>query len=256
MVQHDFGAYLAEERNNSGYTLRKLAALVNLSPSTISRWENNHVVPLRSEVEKVDKALELQGRLVSVWEFAKAEGLPQWMHSVSRLEEAAESVELVSPHLVPGLLQSPSYARAVFEDGLMGSGPNDIDRLVELRCSRYEQLRKLNDPRIVAVLPAAALTCVSEPVRKEQVERLLSVAEAGRVRIYLVPEGSILLGVTSMLLMFHLRDGGKAAVSDHVDGATLYEDTKAYDRFHGLVKQALGSALPATQSRKLLEELR
>ncbi|QUX31497.1 helix-turn-helix transcriptional regulator [Nocardiopsis akebiae] len=256
MVQHDFGAYLSEERNNSGYTLRKLAALVNLSPSTISRWENNHVVPLRSEVDKVDKALELQGRLVSVWEFAKAEGLPQWMHSVSRLEEAAEAIDLISPLLVPGLLQSPSYARLVFEESLMGREPGDLERLVELRCGRYEQLRKLNNPRTIAVFPVTAVTCVPDRVRKEQASHLLSIAEMGRMRFHLVPEDSILLGVTSMLLLFHLRDGGKAAVSDHVDGATLYEDTKVYDRLHGLVKQALGSALPATQSRKLLEELR
>src|SRR5699024_3704520 len=55
--------------------------------------------------------------------------------------------------------------------------------------------------------------------------------------------------------MFHLRDGGKAAASDHVDGVRNYEDRKRYARLEGLIKQALGSALPTKQSRKVMEEL-
>ncbi|WP_231494095.1 Scr1 family TA system antitoxin-like transcriptional regulator [Nocardiopsis sp. CNT312] len=102
----------------------------------------------------------------------------------------------------------------------------------------------------------SALTCVPGTVRAEQVARLLSLTDSGRVRVQLVPESSILIGVTSMLLMFHLRDGGKAAASDHVDGATLCEDKRSYDRLHGLVKHAMGYALPPVQSRRMLEELR
>src|SRR5699024_2117531 len=52
-----------------------------------------------------------------------------------------------------------------------------------------------------------------------------------------------------------LREGGKAAASDHVDGVRSYEDRKRDARPEGLVKQALGSALPTKQSRKVLEDL-
>ncbi|MFE6304097.1 helix-turn-helix domain-containing protein [Nocardiopsis sp. NPDC057823] len=254
MHEHDFGSYLAKERRNAGLTLRKLSSLSNLAASTLSRWENNHVSPVRADVEKVDKALEMNGRLVTIWEFATS-GFPSWMRDVSRLEEAAHMIELISPHLVPGLLQCEDYTREVFKEGLLPGTPEEIDRLVALRCGRYDRLRSANDPLITAVFPETALTFAPEPARSAQVRHLLELSRQGRVTIHLIPAGTLLLGVTSMLLMFHLQDGGKAAVSDHVDGATLYEDTRTYDRLHGLVKRALGSALPTKQSLEVLENL-
>jgi len=251
-----FGVYLREERKQAGLTLRDLAKTSGLAASTLSRWENNRATPSRVDVIKADQGLKAKGRLVSYWEIATSIGFPPWMKNVNRLEEAARQVELISPHLVPGLLQAPQYARAVFREGLHQSSSDEIDRLVALRCGRYEQLRSQTDPRITAVFPVMALTCVSDSVRSEQVERLLTLTESDQVDVHLIPEGAILLGVVSMLIMFHLRDGGLAAVSDHVDGATLYEDKRSYSRLHGLVKQALGSALPTRQSRQVLEQLR
>ncbi|WP_047869032.1 helix-turn-helix transcriptional regulator [Nocardiopsis sp. RV163] len=255
MVEQNFGQILAHERKQVGYTLRRLASLANCSASTLSRWENGHVSPARDDVEKVDKALGVNGRLVREWEFATAGGLPPWMRDMSRLEEAAETIELISPHVVPGLLQSPQYLRLVMREGLHPGSPKEIDRLIALRSARYQYLSSKNDPNVIAVFPTSALTCVPEDVRKEQVARLLSVSSSGKVMVHLIPEGSILVGVTSMLLMFHLRGGGKAASADHVRGNVFYEETTGYDRLHGLVKRALGSALPAAQSREVLEKL-
>ncbi len=254
-MEQEFGAILAHERNQAGHTLRKLASLVNCSASTLSRWENGHVTPMRDDVERVDEALDVNGRLVSAWEFATSGGLPPWMHDMGRLEEAAETIELISPHVVPGLLQSSRYLRLVMREGLHPGSPEEIERLVTLRSARYQYLVSKNDPDVVAVFPVTALTCVPDDVRKEQVAHLLSVSRREKVMVHLVPEGSILVGVTSMLLMFHLRDGGKAASADHVRGNVFYQETTGYDRLHGLVKRALGSALPTAQSREVLEKL-
>lgn len=253
--EQTFGAYLLYERKQAGLTLRDLARVSGLAASTLSRWENDKVSPQRADVVKVDKGLKAEGRILGNWELATSIGFPPWMKNVSRLEEAAKLIELISPHLIPGLLQSPKYARAVFREGLHPGTPEEIDRLVALRCGRYAHLRNQNNPRITAVFPVAALTCLPDPVRTEQVAHLLSLSESEEVSIHLVPEGTSLLGVVSTLLMFHLRDGGKAAVSDHVDAATLYEDKRSYDRLHGLVKHALGYALPPMQSLKVLKEL-
>ncbi|MET9795996.1 helix-turn-helix domain-containing protein [Nocardiopsis alba] len=254
--EQTFGDYLREEREQAGLTLRDLAKVSGLAPSTLSRWENGRVTPSRADVVKADQGLRSNGRLVSNWEIATSIGFPPWMKNVNRLEEAAKLIELISPHLVPGLLQAPQYARAVFHEGQHQGTSSEIDRLVALRCGRYEQLRNQSAPRITSVFPMTSLTCVPDSVRREQVERLLALSDDEQVTIHLVPDGTALLGVVSMLLMFHLRDGGQAAVSDHVDGATLYEDKRNYTRLHGLVKQALGCALPARQSRAALEQLR
>lgn len=253
--EQTFGDYLREEREHAGLTLRDLAKVSGLAPSTLSRWENNRVVPARPDVVKADQSLKASGRLVANWELSTSVGFPPWMRNVNRLEEAASIIELVSPHLVPGLLQSPQYARCVFQEGQHQGTAKDIDHMVARRCARYEQLQAQNDPRITAVFPVASLVCAPAPVRQEQAKHLLSLGDSDRVMVHLVPEGTVLMGIVSMLLMFHLKDGGQAAVSDHVAGAYIYEDKRVYPSLHALVKQALGCALPAKQSREALEKL-
>lgn len=143
----------------------------------------------------------------------------------------------------------------MFREGLYQGSPEEVDKLIALRTSRLERLRATNNPRMTAVLPATGLVHAPDAVRVEQVSHLLELSQDDRVMIHLVPEGTLWFGVLSTLLFFHLRDGGKAAASDHVDGVRIYEDRKRYARLEGLVKQALGSALPTKQSRKVLEDL-
>ncbi|WP_106582719.1 helix-turn-helix domain-containing protein [Murinocardiopsis flavida] len=257
MTGQEFGTQLAKERKQAGHTQRALASLIQGSASSLCRWENGQATPPRGDVEKIDKALESRGRLIRMWELATSgTSLPPWMRDIGRLEEAAETIELISPHVVPGLLQSPLYAHMVMREGLHPGSPTEIKRLVSVRCSRYDLLRSRGNPWVIAVFPKTALTCVPEPVRTEQVAHLLSLIGSSKVLIHLLPEGTLLVGVTSMLLMFHLRDGGKAASADHVWGNVLYEETSSYDQLDGLVKRSLGSALPPEQTRMALEELR
>ena len=257
MVEQNFGSYLTSERKRAGYTLRKLANKARSSASTLSRWENNHNVPARDDVAKLDKALDLRGVLVKRWEgFTSPSTLLPWMQDAGKLEEAASLIEYVSPVLVPGLLQSPGYAQIVFQEGQPLSSPTGVQRLVSLRCGRYEQLRVRNEPAISAVFPVSALSCVPAAVRFEQVEHLLSLIENGRVSVHLVPEGSALIGITSPMLMVRLEEGGKAASADHLTGNVVYGESDDFDRLSELVKRAFAIALPTPQSRKMLEELR
>ncbi|WP_159942833.1 MULTISPECIES: helix-turn-helix transcriptional regulator [unclassified Nocardiopsis] len=256
MSEARFPEQLLKARELAGLTQRQLAARAGTSSASVCRWEGGISTPKRDNVQLLDEATSARGRLLRAWsDDRESQGIPAYMRDLGRLEEMARTIELVSPHLIPGLLQSPGYARLVFEDGLMGDPPKELDRLVALRCRRYEQLRKMNDPRIVAVFPETALAFAPEAVRKEQVRHLLGMIDAGKVRLNLVPQGSLLWGTVSMLLVFHMENGEAVVSSDHVDGNVIYEDSAGYTRLQGLVKQALGAALPAGQSRMVLEKL-
>ncbi|MFE6305402.1 Scr1 family TA system antitoxin-like transcriptional regulator [Nocardiopsis sp. NPDC057823] len=256
MTAKQFPARLAKARELAGLTQRQLAARAGTSSASVSRWEAGKTTPQRDNVQILDDAVKAYGALLKAWVGDReGAGLPAYMRDLGRLEELARLIELVSPLLVPGLLQSPSYTRLIFEEGLLSETGADLEELVALRCGRYEKLRSTNDPKVVAVFPETALTLVPEEVRVEQARHLVELTDTGRVRVHLVPSGSLLLGVTSMLLVFHMHDGGTAVSSDHVDGNVVYADSDGYPRLQGLVKQALGAALPAGQSRKVLEEL-
>lgn len=252
-----FPTQLTKARELAGLTQRQLANRAGTSSASVSRWEAGGITPKRDNVQLLDDATGARGQLLKAWsDDREGLGLPAYMRDLGRLEELARLIELISPLLIPGLLQCESYARRVFEESLMGEVAGDLDRLVALRCGRLAQLRKTSNPRIVAVFPETALTFVPEAVRRDQVAHLLDVIDSGRVRVLLVPHGSLLLGVTSMLLVFHMMNGETAVSSDHVDGNVIYEESAGYTRLQGLVKQALSDALPAEQSRKVLEKLR
>lgn len=256
MVEQDFGTYLSSERKRAGHTLRRLAAKANTSSSTLSRWERGHFTPARDDIIKLDKALDLNGALMHRWEvLTSPTALLPWMQDAGKLEESASLIEYVSPVLVPGLLQSPAYASMVFREGQPLTPPSEIERLVAVRCARHQQLRVRNAPEISSVFPVTALTCVTEEVRREEAEHLCSLLDTGGLSIHLVPEGSVLVGITSPLLMVRLLSGGKAASADHLTGNVVYGETDNFDRLSELVKRAFAQALPSKQSRKVIEEL-
>jgi transcriptional regulator with XRE-family HTH domain len=255
MVEQNFGSYLAAERKRAGYTLRKLATKAKSSTSTLSRWENNHIVPVRDDVVKLDWALDLRGALVRRWEiFTSPSTLLPWMRDAGKLEEAARSISYISPALVPGLLQSPSYSELIFREGQPLWTKEEIARVVALRCRRFEFLRERNDPSITAVFPAITLTMVPDSTRREQVERLLMLLDAG-VRIHLLPPPHVMMGVTSPLLLVRLEDGTRAASSDHQNGNVIFDENGGLERLFEIERRALADALPLGQSRQLLKEL-
>src|SRR5690606_26545680 len=123
------------------------------------------------------------------------------------------------------------------------------------RSSRYEHLRQHRDPWVTAVFPVQALTAVPEQVRRAQSAHLAALVGAGRVSIHLVPEGTVLVGITSPILMVRLADGGRAGSSDHISGNVLLDDQVDWARLDELSKRAFGLALPADQSLTLLGDL-
>jgi hypothetical protein len=154
--------------------------------------------------------------------------------------------------LVSGILQSPLYAREVFREGQPLAGPDEWDRLAHMRSERFSQLPDLH---VTAVFPVFGLTCFPDEVRREQAAHLLNLIDTGRVTVLLVPEGSLLVGIISPLLMFRLKDGTTVASSDNATGNVIHEPTEGFERLAELVKRALTVALPAKQSRKILEEM-
>ena len=76
--------------------------------------------------------------------------LPGWFQSYLGLEAAATLIRTYEIQFVPGLLQTPEYARAVIMLGHAGANADEIDRRVELRRQRQQLLNRPHPPQLRA----------------------------------------------------------------------------------------------------------
>jgi hypothetical protein len=247
-----FPEALTRLRKLAGLTQAHLARAANMSEAAVSRYALGRTLPERPYAERLDAALCARGELMKHWRRATtSQNWPEWARDMAGIEEAGRILHVAAPAFVPGYLQSPKYAELVFRAWWPLASDEEVDRLTKLRTERLSQLPRL---RVTAIFPVTALTGVPDEVRKEQVAHLLGLIDKGRVEVHLVPEGSLMLGLVSPLMVFRLHSGDAAVSSDHVSGSVIYEPDQ-YDRLTSLITGALAVALPAGHSLEVLKEL-
>jgi DNA-binding XRE family transcriptional regulator len=257
MSENDFTSLLSKLRELSGMTQGELSKRVGSAASSVSRWEGGVVLPKRSKVEQLDRVLNGGGRLVRIWEpVATGIRIPPWMRSAGALEEKAVSISIVTvSNLVPGLVQCVEYARMVFRAGHPTASEEEIERLAQLRVSRYEALIRKNDPFVTVVFPIAALRGLADHVRVSQIKTLLRHIERGRLAVHLIPDDTPILAVAAPIQVYRLLDGTKVAASDHANGNHVYETAGETDKIEGIVTHVIGRCFPVDHTARLLEEL-
>ncbi|MFJ5264724.1 DUF5753 domain-containing protein [Streptomyces sp. NPDC088387] len=113
-----------------------------------------------------------------------------WQLDLMSVESAARIIRVWEPALVPALLRTPSYARAVDDVRRPDLSPADRDRRAELLIERQKRLRDRNT-RIWAVMSAAALgvSVGGEAVMLEQRQALRAAVERTDVNLQVHPPG-------------------------------------------------------------------
>ncbi|MFI0193042.1 helix-turn-helix domain-containing protein [Streptomyces sp. NPDC017082] len=114
--------------------------------------------------------------------------MDSWQLDLMSVESAARIIRVWEPALVPALLRTPAYARAVDDIHRPDLSSADKDRRAELLVARQERLRE-QSTRIWAVMSALALQAPvgSERVMTEQRQALLAAAERPDVTLQIHP---------------------------------------------------------------------
>jgi hypothetical protein len=132
--------------------------------------------------------LSAGGLLVRIRESLIRESLMPWFREWVAIEQTASALRSFQPLVVPGLLQTEDYARALFEGaghliGEANEGP------VAARLARQAILERADPPLLVAVLDAGVLDRpVGGPkVMRAQLHHLIEMAQRPRVHLHIVP---------------------------------------------------------------------
>jgi transcriptional regulator with XRE-family HTH domain len=194
------GTRLRRLREEAEITREDAAAAIRSSASKISRLElGRTTIKVRDladllklygadEAERASLLALSQHGNVSGWWQDYGNSVPAWLKPYLGLEQAATLIRSYDPQLVPGLLQTPEYARTVFS--LPGRSPGQrAERQLAVRMRRQEILHRADPPHLWAVIDEAVLrrSVGSAAVMRGQIEHLLEMSQLRHVNIQVLP---------------------------------------------------------------------
>jgi len=189
VARRRLGAELRKLRELAGVTVAEAARALECSPSKISRLETGLGVPRSRDVRDLIELIggEARARRAELLELAEEGRTAAWYdelgvvepgslaHRLIGLEASASEVLIYGGSWLPGLVQTPAYAAAVYRAARHKRTDAEIEALVDLRMRRKGVLsREPNPMRLTAILDESALVrwAGGPEVMREQLESL------------------------------------------------------------------------------------
>ena len=198
-----------EARNALGKRLRELRVAAKLSGkelaeslswvgSKVSKIENGKQTPTDDDIKDWATATNSEDQTASLlaalhnlelqhaeWQRVLKAGMKSHQLTLSQLDERTKVYRGFENTVIPGLIQTPEYARARFAQVVMVHRvPNDINEAVKVRMQRQEMLYR-PDKRFHFIITEAALRyrLVSRDIMIGQLDRLMAMTSMRNVRL-------------------------------------------------------------------------
>ncbi|WP_371515341.1 helix-turn-helix transcriptional regulator [Kitasatospora sp. NBC_01300] len=186
-----FAVQLRRSRMMKGLKQEQLARKCGVSPSYVSFVELARRPPSEKFAAKADEVLQTGGTLMLMWWQHKHTALVPGFPEYANYENGAEQIRLFEINIIPGLLQTRSYATA-FELGKVGQNtatPQEAEERVAFRLTRQQCLDRTPPPFLHAVMDESCLRRVvgGRDVMIEQMNHLEHMATQPNVVVQVVP---------------------------------------------------------------------
>jgi transcriptional regulator with XRE-family HTH domain len=248
--REQLASILKQARTEAGFDSHgALAKRLNVSRPVVSKAENP-AQPVPSDALLTAWAGVTGAPLDPLTDLARRvkSGTPDWFVSYLAAESAASMLRYWCPLLLPGVLQTEAYARAV-----LSVEPYTPERLTELVAARMERRQVLGRAYVTAVIDHHVLRrCMGSPaIMAEQCAHLATVAKRSDIALHVVPEGANvgLWGAFDIAT----RDG-MATVNLHTLRDVSSTATDLADESMQAFERILGAALPRADSLEFVRE--
>ena len=178
---------LRRARERAGVPQAELARAAHMSPSLLNKVEATKRLPTFDLSVLCDELFGTGDHFQRLWKLVVRYAYPAWFRPWVELEQAATTIRSFQAQVVPGLLQTEEYARAV----LAPSRPERAvaDELLAALRERQLILTRQPPPELWLVLDENVLRrhIGSRAVMRAQLERLVAAAESPSTVIQVVP---------------------------------------------------------------------
>jgi transcriptional regulator with XRE-family HTH domain len=258
-----WGRQLKRARQALGITQETLAKDLGFSRSTLAGYEAGKDVPSRTVAAQCDKLLQTSSTLADMWDdtnwYPAVAIHPGWFQRRADMDAKAVEIREYQLDIVPGLLQTADYARAVFELTNPQATPQEIDVMVAARISRQERFLKLGGPQLIVVMDESCLARMvgTRATMVGQLDQLLTVGELPNVRLQvLLLTTPNVAPPTSSMSFITLPDGRRWLYAEALDQGLFHDSpvTVAQHDRHYAVLQA--DALSAVDTAAWIRSVR
>ena len=189
-----FGAMLRYYRTKAGLAQADLGERVHFSDDLISKIEMGQRAPTKEftaacdavpELDTGGALAELRGQLR---DYLRQQVYPGWFHRWPEAEAEARALRWYEPLLVPGLLQTLDYARAVLRGAQPDATYERIEEQDAARIQRQDVLAKDDPPHLWCVIDEGVLhRCIGgRKVMHDQLHHLAEMSDRPKVSVQVV----------------------------------------------------------------------
>ncbi|WP_067698381.1 helix-turn-helix domain-containing protein [Nocardia jejuensis] len=280
LPRRQLGRFLREAREGAGLTVEQAATVMEWNKSTLSRLERGltEKVRVRDVLSLCDayglddkktaaaKSLAEQTPAKSWWH-AYADLIPAHSNLFVGLEAGAKVLTIFQPLIVPGLLQTADYARALDRTYFPADTESELDRRIELRTQRQHViLRQRRPAEALIVLHEAVLHTVvgSRRAMAAQLRHIADLSTRENIEIRLMPfRAGFPLGMPLppfIIFQFGKDPRGKlteptVVFAESFAGAMYFERPTEVGMYREAFNKVQHATLDARPSRDLIREI-
>ncbi|MER7168158.1 helix-turn-helix domain-containing protein [Micromonospora sp. NPDC000207] len=226
----------------AGETAESLAGQVGVDPKTAARWVSDGRIPQSRHRAKVAELLRRD--VTDLWPDVLKRSEPVWFRTWADIEREAVGLRCFQATVIPGLLQTEAYARAVLTSGPLAA---KAEALVESRMRRAAAVFDKDEPPLtVFVIDEAALRRGPREVMEEQLDHLVEMAQRPSVMVHVLPlTAGLHPGQAGPFIIATMPDGEDVGYLDDQAAGRVTDETAALWAVWDTVRSV---ALPRDQS--------
>ncbi|MEJ8659422.1 helix-turn-helix domain-containing protein [Streptomyces sp. MS1.AVA.4] len=249
-------------RTEAGISREELGKEANYEYETVKSMEQGRRKPSVRLLQVADQMCGAQGKLLAAQEFLKPEPFPERAKEFMAIEAEAIARHAYDALLIPGLLQTEEYARALISESHPPLDDETVEERVRARLQRQEALTRRTGTVFSFVLNEAGLRTEvgGEETMKRQLDRLPEVGKLRNVSIQVLPRGRCNgLALNGSMVLLETAEHERYAYVEAPKTSALHSDpgtVSALSEAHGMIRmQALSVEESADFIRQVAEEL-
>ncbi|MFI1829640.1 helix-turn-helix domain-containing protein [Streptomyces sp. NPDC020412] len=253
-----YGKELRRRRIKAGLTQQALADRAIMTRTHITHIEAGRRKPCIQDARSLDQVLDTGGVFVNFLPTLNLRKVAIHFEAARHFEQMANMIREYGGLLIPGLLQTEGYMRALFQRYFPPKSAEEYETSVTARLDRSRILTNPVDPVFMVLLDEAALRrMVGGPdVMAEQLRHIHALGKSDRIRVHVIPfeVGSHAVLHSNMTLMW-FEDMPPVAYAEAFETGNVIDEPAVVLQCQTAYDLALGDALSHEQSLALIKAI-